>query len=148
MNTNAPRFSPHFWADRHPGQILDPEQPEQLPESLEWIRLQDVHFHYKTGQPVIRGLAAGCSGWTTLGLPGQPVEARCTLIKLLFGSTMSPAVVFWKGADIRQVRVEDLRRQIALVSQDVYLFHGTIRENIALWAKRLPDGASSKRKKA
>ncbi|MCA9861311.1 MAG: ATP-binding cassette domain-containing protein, partial [Thermomicrobiales bacterium] len=39
--------------------------------------------------------------------------------------------ILLEGADIRQVRVEDLRRQIALVSQDVYLFHGTIRENIA-----------------
>ncbi|MCB0612608.1 MAG: ABC transporter ATP-binding protein [Lewinellaceae bacterium] len=115
-----------------PGQILDPEQPRQLPEKPGRIQLQDVHFHYKAGQPVIRGLHLDVPAGQTLGVAGPTGGGKTTLIKLLLRLyDVTSGSILLEGADIRQVRVEDLRRQIALVSQDVYLFHGTIRENIA-----------------
>jgi ATP-binding cassette subfamily B protein len=68
----------------------------------------------------------------TIGIAGPTGAGKSTLIKLIlrFYDPTGGAVRL-DGIDLRQLRLADLRRNIALVSQEVYLFHGTIRENIA-----------------
>jgi ATP-binding cassette subfamily B protein len=68
----------------------------------------------------------------TLGIAGSTGAGKSTLIKLILRFyDVTGGAVRVDGHDVRSVAMADLRRNIALVSQDVYLFHGTIRENIA-----------------
>jgi ATP-binding cassette subfamily B protein len=68
----------------------------------------------------------------TIGVAGPTGAGKSTLIKLIlrFYDPTAGAVRL-DGIDLRDLALADLRRNIALVSQEVYLFHGTIRENIA-----------------
>jgi ATP-binding cassette subfamily B protein len=68
----------------------------------------------------------------TIGVAGPTGAGKSTLVKLIlrFYDPTGGAVRL-DGVDLRQLALADLRRNIALVSQEVYLFHGTIRENIA-----------------
>lgn len=122
-----------------PGQISDPEQPRHLPETIGHIRIQDVDFHYKEGQPVLRKLQLEIPSGQTIGIAGPTGGGKTTLIKLLLRLyDVTAGSIQLDGIDIRQVRIRELRQQIALVSQDVYLFHGTIRENIAYSRSECP----------
>jgi ATP-binding cassette subfamily B protein len=81
---------------------------------------------------VINGLSLHVKAGEMVGIAGTTGAGKSTIIKLLLRLyDVSEGAIRIDGTDIRNVRQEDLRRQIALVSQDVFLFHGTIRENIA-----------------
>ncbi len=115
-----------------PGKINGPEHPLQLPDKVGHIRLENVSFHYKPGQPVLCNLSLDIPSGQTIGIAGPTGGGKTTLIKLLLRLyDVSDGCILLEGADIRQLSIESLRQQIGLVSQDVYLFHGTVRENIA-----------------
>src|SRR5215213_6100513 len=115
--------------------ILDPEHPEPLGRALGEVTFDRVEFRYSRGradQPVLRELSFRIAPGETLGIAGPTGAGKSTLIKLLLRLyDVSGGAVRLDGHDVRSVTLADLRRNIALVSQDVYLFHGTIRENIA-----------------
>ena len=68
----------------------------------------------------------------TIGIAGTTGAGKSTLIKLLLRFyDVNEGGILIDGTDIRRYSLKHLRKQIALVSQDTYLFHGTIRENIA-----------------
>jgi ATP-binding cassette subfamily B protein len=68
----------------------------------------------------------------TIGVAGPTGAGKSTIIKLILRFYDPTAGdVRLDGIDLRELALADLRRNIALVSQEVYLFHGTIRENIA-----------------
>lgn len=115
-----------------PGQVSNPEHARQLPPAAGHIRFRDVDFHYKEGQPVLRKLQAEIPAGKAVGIAGPTGGGKTTLIKLLLRLyDVTGGSIQLDGIDIRELKLETLRRQIALVSQEVYLFHGTIRENIA-----------------
>jgi ATP-binding cassette subfamily B protein len=69
---------------------------------------------------------------TTLGIVGSTGSGKSTVVKLLLRLyEHSGGRILLDGYPIESLRLEDLRRAIALVSQDIYLFHGTVAENIA-----------------
>ncbi|MCD4686571.1 MAG: ABC transporter ATP-binding protein/permease [Anaerolineae bacterium] len=98
------------------------------------VRFEDVQFTYGngTGQHVIRGLSLHIPPGDTAAIVGATGAGKSTVIKLLlrFYDVQSGAVTL-DGRDIRTLNLADLRGAIGLVSQDVFLFHGTVRENIA-----------------
>ena len=73
-----------------------------------------------------------------IGIAGATGVGKSTLIKLLL-RLYDPTVgcVLLDGIDIRELNLEEIRKQIALVSQEVYLFHGTIAENISYGYKKI-----------
>jgi ATP-binding cassette, subfamily B, bacterial len=93
-----------------------------------------VQFTYGngTGQHVIRGLSLHIPSGETAAIVGATGAGKSTVIKLLlrFYDVQSGRVTL-DGHDIRSLNLADLRGAIGLVSQDVFLFHGTVRENIA-----------------
>jgi len=117
---------------RTPTAIQDPQQAVALPATVGHIRLEDVYFSYKAEEPVLRGLHLNIERGSTVGIAGQTGGGKTTLIKLLLRLyDVNQGHIRIEGIDIRDISLRDLRRQIGLVSQDVYLFHGTIEENIA-----------------
>ncbi len=98
------------------------------------VRLNDVSFEYgsQNGRSVLQGLSLDISAGQTIGLVGLTGAGKTTVVKLLlrFYDVQSGQITL-DGIDIRELNLSDLRRAIGFVSQDVFLFHGTVRENIA-----------------
>jgi ATP-binding cassette subfamily B protein len=92
----------------------------------------DDDAHSFNRRAVIRGLSLHIPAGETAAIVGATGAGKSTVIKLLlrFYDVQGGAVLV-DGHDIRTLRTDDLRRAIGFVSQDVFLFHGTVRENIA-----------------
>lgn len=96
------------------------------------VRFEDVVFSYDPHTPVLRGLTLVVPAGRTTALVGLSGAGKTTVFNLL-QRFWEPAggVIRIDGQSISEVSIASLRSQIALVSQDVFLFEGTIRENIA-----------------
>jgi len=96
------------------------------------VRFEEVAFSYDSNSPVLRGLTMVAPAGRTTALVGLSGAGKTTVFNLL-QRFWEPAggVIRIDGQPISEVSIASLRRQIALVSQDVFLFEGTIRENIA-----------------
>lgn len=115
-----------------PSQVVDPAEPLELTAVRGEIAFDDVVFDYHRGESVLRGLSFRVADGETVGVAGPTGAGKSTLIKLLLRLyDVTGGAVRIDDTDVRGVRQRDLRRQIAVVTQDVYLFHGTIHENIA-----------------
>ncbi len=96
------------------------------------MRLEEVEFAYSDGREVIRKLSLDVPAGDTIAIVGATGAGKSTVIKLLLRFyDVSAGRVLLDGLDLRELRQSDIRRAIGLVSQDVFLFHGTVRENIA-----------------
>ncbi|MEN9225222.1 MAG: ABC transporter ATP-binding protein [Thermostichus sp. HHBFW_bins_43] len=96
------------------------------------IVLQDVTFAYPNRQPIIERLQLRIPAGQTIAIVGATGSGKSTLVKLLLRLyEIRSGVITLDGVDIRQLQLRDLRRAIGWVSQDVFLFHGTVAENIA-----------------
>ena len=82
--------------------------------------------------PVLQKLSLTIPAGETAAIVGPTGSGKTTIIKLLlrFYDVESGRICL-DGHDLRELQMQDLRRAIGLVSQDVFLFHGTVRENIA-----------------
>lgn len=96
------------------------------------IEFQDVGFGYRAGFPVLFDIDLYLEPGATTAFVGSTGSGKTTLIKLLmrFYDVSSGAIVI-DGHDIRSLELHHLRRAMAVVGQDVFLFHGTVWENIA-----------------
>lgn len=96
------------------------------------IALQSLSFSYANGFKVFENLSLSIEGGKTTAFVGSTGSGKTTLIKLLlrFYDPIGGKICI-DGADIKSLNVLDLRRAIGFIGQDVFLFHGTIRENIS-----------------
>ncbi|WP_404475247.1 ABC transporter ATP-binding protein/permease [Vreelandella venusta] len=96
------------------------------------VRFEAVSFQYETSQVGVNGVDLHVPAGNTLALVGATGSGKSTLIKLLlrFYDPTSGRVLV-DGQPITDVSMHSLRQAIGLVSQDVYLFEGSIRDNIA-----------------
>jgi ABC-type multidrug transport system fused ATPase/permease subunit len=96
------------------------------------IEFESVAFAYEPGQEVLRGVDAAVEAATVVALVGRTGSGKSTLASLLlrFYDPTAGAIRL-DGRDLRDLPVEWLRRQVAIVLQDAILFSGTIAENIA-----------------
>jgi len=112
--------------------ITDPPTPVPLQAGQADIHFQDIDFDYGE-KLVLRGINLTVQAGQLVALVGSSGSGKTTLTNLLlrFYDPQRGAVRIG-STDIRQVAITDLRRQIALVTQDTILFNDTIRHNIAL----------------
>ena len=96
------------------------------------IEFHDVDFSYDEGYPVLEGANLEIAPAQTTAFVGSTGSGKTTLIKLLLRFyDVGAGSITLDGVDIRDLEQESLRSSMALVSQDVFLFHGTVAENVA-----------------
>lgn len=115
-----------------PNQLPQVADPVQIDRFEGQIEVADVRFHYDEAMPILKGIDFKVAAGETIGIAGTTGAGKTTLIKLLLRLyDVTAGAIKIDGVDLREMDIRMLRRQIAVVSQEVYLFHGTIRENIA-----------------
>ncbi len=103
------------------------------------VRFHNVTFAY--GQrPVLKEVAFTLKPGTVVGLLGRTGSGKSTMTRLLFRlyDPTSGAVLI-DGNDLRDIRFSSLRRGIGMVTQDVQLFHATLRQNLTWFDDSIPD---------
>ena len=96
------------------------------------IRFSNVHFTYSTGHPVLNGIDLSVKAGETIAFVGPSGAGKTTICALVprFYDLVEGAITI-DGIDIRDMRLAALRSHIGVVQQDVYLFGGRIRDNVA-----------------
>lgn len=97
------------------------------------VEFRDVRFAYRPEEQVLRGLSLQLKAGEKVAVVGATGSGKSTLIKLLarlYESTSGDIFLF--GQNIRGISAEALRRRITVVNQDVFLFNGTLRENVKM----------------
>ncbi|MBM4418842.1 MAG: ABC transporter ATP-binding protein, partial [Chloroflexi bacterium] len=110
-----------------------PERPgARAPATIAWsVAFDDVTFAYDPGHPVLRDLSFWVEPGETVALVGMTGAGKTTTINLIPRLyDVQAGAVRLRGHDVRDLPLEFVRRGVAMVLQDVFLFHGTIRENL------------------
>jgi len=106
----------------------------------EGIEIRNLRFGYRDAVPVLDGISVVFRKGTVTALVGPSGAGKSTLIHLLMGFYPVPAgAIYVDGHDLTTIRASSLRRQMALVAQEIYVFNDTLRANIAVGADRAVD---------
>jgi ATP-binding cassette subfamily B multidrug efflux pump len=126
---------------------IEDQKPEvaDLPGAKDHGRLrgavgfEQVGFEYKPGEPVLRDLDLAIAPGQTVALVGHTGAGKTTIINLVNRLyDVSSGRVTVDGRDVRDYQLQALRRHIAVVHQDVFLFAGTVLENLTLGDESIP----------
>ncbi len=111
--------------------------PTTLPRAIASpaaIDFDGVDFHYAEGAPILRGLSFHVDPGEKVAIVGPTGAGKTTLISLVTRLyDVRAGRILIDGVDIRDIPLERLRRTVATVPQDVFLFTGTAAENISLY---------------
>jgi ATP-binding cassette, subfamily B, multidrug efflux pump len=115
-----------------PEESADPVPPVPLETPVGAVRFEDVSFRYLPDQPLIDELSLDVSAGATIAIVGPTGAGKTTLVNLLMRFyELDGGRITVDGVDTRAMTRDDLRQSFGMVLQDTWLFHGTIRENIA-----------------
>lgn len=96
------------------------------------VQFESITFAYPDRTPALQNLSLHIPAGETIGIVGSTGSGKSTLVKLLLRFyELQQGQILLDGIDIRDLQLRDLRRCIGWVSQEVFLFHGTVAENIA-----------------
>lgn len=112
-------------------EIAEPEDPIDLRPGPGEIRFRDVAFSYPDGTAVLDRVDLVIPGGTSVGLVGATGEGKTTLGHLIprFYDTTSGSVLI-DGVDVRDIELDQLRSEVAVVFQETFLFSASIEANI------------------
>jgi ABC-type multidrug transport system fused ATPase/permease subunit len=117
--------------DRAPRLTAPPDAPA-LPPGGGHVELRDVTFAYDGDEPVLRGVDLDVEAGHTVAIVGPTGSGKTSLVMLIPRLyDVTGGAVFVDGADVRTVDPASLRREVAIVSDDAFLFSAPLRENIA-----------------
>lgn len=116
-------------------QVASPPSARPLPRARGEIVFEAVSFRYAgtAGRPALEGIDLEVPAGAVLGIVGPPGAGKSTLLSLV-PRLYDPAAgrIRLDGHDLRELRLEDLRRAVCLLPQDAFLFSGTLRDNLTL----------------
>jgi ATP-binding cassette subfamily B protein/subfamily B ATP-binding cassette protein MsbA len=111
-----------------------PDRPDarDAPALVREIEFQDVEFEYRPGRPVVRDFSVKVRGGSVVALVGRSGAGKTTVTDLVarFHDPTRGRLLL-NGVDIRELRLRTYRDLLAIVQQDVFLFDGSVRDNIA-----------------
>ena len=111
-----------------------PDRPGAVnaPARVEDIRFEGVGFEYREGRPVVKDFSVTVPNGSVVALVGRSGAGKTTVTDLVARfHDPSTGRILLNGTDIRDLRLSTYRDLLAIVQQSVFLFDGTIRENIA-----------------
>ncbi|MCT7657544.1 ABC transporter ATP-binding protein [Mycobacterium deserti] len=111
--------------------IKDPKRPVELTRVRGDIAFRDVQFSYVRGRPVLPGLTLDVPAGQTVALVGTTGAGKTTIAKLIarFYDPTAGSVTL-DGVDLRDVSQPELRRNVVMVTQENFMFDGSIADNI------------------
>lgn len=112
--------------------LLEAEEPKKLTAPEGHIELDKVTFGYEINRPVLKDISLDIPAGSMLGIVGRSGAGKTTLVNLI--SRMydpQEGSIRIDGVDVKEIAFRDLRRNVAMVSQETYIFRGTVIENIA-----------------
>jgi ATP-binding cassette subfamily B multidrug efflux pump len=111
--------------------VVDREHARPLPHIRGDVTFDHVVFHYQPDRPVLRDVSFHVKAGQTVALVGQTGAGKSSILSLVprFYDVVGGRILI-DGVDIRDIQLRSLRRQIALVLQETFIFDATIRENI------------------
>lgn len=114
--------------------VTDPEDPKHIDNPKGSITFKNVWFSYnKDEETVLKNVSFEANAGETIAIVGATGAGKSTIINLLMRFyDINDGKIFLDGVDIRDLTIEELRSNFALVLQDNALFSGTIMENITL----------------
>jgi ATP-binding cassette subfamily B protein len=113
--------------------VPDPERPVDLWNSAGHVAFEGVEFGYTADRPILPRFDLDIPAGQTIALVGSTGAGKSTLAKLIsrFYDPTAGRVTL-DGIDLRELHPKDLRRAIVMVTQEAYLFSGTVADNIAI----------------
>lgn len=114
-----------------PAEITDNKQAAELPEISGEVDFERVSFAYEDGVDILRDVSFKIKPGETIALVGPTGAGKSTIINLIarFYDTTKGTVRI-DGYDVKNVTIESLRRQMGIMTQDNFLFSGTVKDNI------------------
>ncbi len=121
-----------------PSEIVDAPDAKPTPPVAREVRFENVSFAYQS-EPVLRRVNIAIPAGTILAIVGTSGAGKSTLVDLIprFYDPVEGRILF-DGADIRHATLASLRAQIGIVTQEVFLFNDTVRNNIAYGHSDIP----------
>ncbi|MFC7156130.1 ABC transporter ATP-binding protein [Halomarina halobia] len=120
------------------GLMDEPSRIRETPDATDLavddgrVEYDGVTFGYDEGETIVDDVSFTVEGGETLALVGPTGAGKSTVLKLLLRMyDVDEGAIRIDGQDLRDVSLRSLRRHIGYVSQDTFLFYGTVRENIA-----------------
>jgi len=111
--------------------ITEPENPVVLDAFRGAVEVKDVWFEYDPATPVLKGISLSVPPGKTLGIVGKTGAGKTTLANLIARLyDVKEGTVTIDGVDVKKLSLSQLRKNIGIVSQDIYLFIGSIADNI------------------
>ncbi len=121
-------------------QMVDAPDAVELDEVKGDIEFRDVWFSYIPGEWVLQGVSFHVEPRQTVAFVGSTGSGKSTILSLICRNyEFQKGEILIDGIDIRKIRISSLRRHFGQMLQDVFLFSGTIRSNIVLREKNIPD---------
>ncbi len=118
-------------ADASPD-VLEAENPVRMEQIRGEVEFRNVDFSYEKGRKTLEGISFKIPAGSVLGIVGHSGAGKSTLANLLIRLyDVDSGGIYIDGINVRDMAFEDLRRSVSIVSQETYLFSGTILENIA-----------------
>lgn len=113
--------------------VPEPAAPKSIDDPKGAINFKDVEFHYSNGVPVLPAFNLDIPAGQTIALVGATGAGKSTLAKLI-ARFYDPSVgeITLDGVPLRELSGDSLRRAVVMVTQEAYLFSGTVADNIAL----------------
>lgn len=118
--------------EERPG-VPDPVKPVDLWEARGDVRFENVEFAYRADRVILPHFDLSIPAGQTIALVGSTGAGKSTLAKLISRFyDPSDGTVLLDGVDLRDLHPKDLRRAIVMVTQEAYLFSGSVADNIAI----------------
>ncbi len=115
-----------------PVEIRDRTDARDWPGLEDAVRYEDVTFAYRSDDPVLRGVSLEARAGSVTALVGPSGAGKTTLVDLLGRFyEVGEGRITVDGVDLRDIRIDQLRSRLGIVSQETVLFHDTVRANIA-----------------
>ena len=141
---NAMARMPHWWADGMNSaqrifevidavpEVREAERPRTLKEPKGDIVLDNITFGYEVNRPVLKDVSLHIPAGSVVGIVGRSGAGKTTLVNLISRMyDVQEGEIRIDGIPVKELAFHDLRKNVAMVSQETYIFMGTVAENIA-----------------